>query len=100
MAKMTKEQDVKYKSKEAKSLDEGVAELSSDLSGVQTELAAVNEYWQKLQGECIAKVPSYEEIKKRREEEVAGLKDALKTIEDVSLLQRSSSRKTLRGLQQ
>merc|ERR1719316_661325 len=66
MAKMTKDQDVKYKSKEAKSLDESVAEYSSDLSGVQTELAAINAYWEKLQVECVAKVPSYEEIKKKR----------------------------------
>merc|ERR1712048_1047620 len=32
--KVTKEQDVKYKTKEAKGLDKSVAELSSDKSGV------------------------------------------------------------------
>eukprot|EP00747_Dinoflagellata_sp_TGD_P157477 gnl/TRDRNA2_/TRDRNA2_177742_c0_seq3.p1 gnl/TRDRNA2_/TRDRNA2_177742_c0~~gnl/TRDRNA2_/TRDRNA2_177742_c0_seq3.p1 ORF type:complete len:521 (+),score=197.63 gnl/TRDRNA2_/TRDRNA2_177742_c0_seq3:196-1563(+) len=97
MAKLTKDQDVKYKSKESKSLDEGVAELNSDLSGVTTELAAINEYWQKLQSECVAKPDSYEEVKKRREEEVAGLKDALQTLEEASLIQKSSTRSTLRG---
>merc|ERR1719414_1481156 len=40
--KATKDQDVAYKSKEAAGLDKAVAEASSDRSGVQTELDAVN----------------------------------------------------------
>merc|ERR1712194_123974 len=36
--KTTKTQDVKYKTKEAASLDKAVAELSTDLEGVQAEL--------------------------------------------------------------
>lgn len=46
--KATKDQDVKYKSKEAHELDEAVAEASSDRSGVQAELDAVNEYLRHL----------------------------------------------------
>merc|ERR1719512_99769 len=42
--KTTKDQDVAYKSKESTGLDKAVAELTSDRSGVQTELDAVNEY--------------------------------------------------------
>merc|ERR1711972_704817 len=42
--KTTKDQDVAYKTKEAAGLDKSVAELSSDRSGVQAELDAVNEY--------------------------------------------------------
>merc|ERR1712241_1654320 len=42
--KATKDQDVAYKTKEAKGLDKAVAEASSDRSGVQTELDAVEEY--------------------------------------------------------
>merc|ERR1719191_1737799 len=38
IAKTTKEQDVKYKTKEAKSLDKAVAELTADREGLQTEL--------------------------------------------------------------
>merc|ERR1719498_1632619 len=44
--KTTKEQDVKYKSQEAKSLDAAVAELTSDREGLETELDAVLDYWQ------------------------------------------------------
>jgi len=98
MAKLTKDQDVKYKSKEAKSLDEGVAELKSDVSGVQTELDAVMDFWNKLQSECVAKPEPYEEKKKRREEEIAGLKEALTVLEnEAALIQKSSLHSTLRG---
>merc|ERR1719487_1442972 len=41
MEKTTKSQDVKYKMKEAKGLDESVTETSSDRSNVQAELDAV-----------------------------------------------------------
>merc|ERR1719183_3329577 len=40
IAKQTKEQDVKYKTKEAKGLDKAIAEHSSDRAGLQTELDA------------------------------------------------------------
>jgi len=99
ISKVTKEQDVKYKTKEAKGLDESVAELTSDKAGLATELDSVEEYWTSLQEQCIEKVEPYEERKKRREEEIAGLKDALAIIsgEAVGLLQMDSSKK-LRGI--
>merc|ERR1719293_655316 len=84
--KTTKEQDVKYKTKEAKGLDQSVAELSSDRDGVNTELAAVNEYLKQIEAECIAKPESYEERKARRENEIAGLKDALSILESETAL--------------
>merc|ERR1719453_351293 len=65
-AKATKDQDVKYKTKSAKSLDEGVAEFSSDKSGVMTELDAVMEYLEKIHAKCDEKVEPYEEKKARR----------------------------------
>merc|ERR1719272_865186 len=96
--KATKGQDVKYKTKEAKSLDEGVAELSSDRSGVQTELDAVLEYDEKIHAQCDEKVEPYEEKKKRREDEIAGLKDALTTLEnEAALIQKSAKHSPLRG---
>merc|ERR1719443_102604 len=39
ITKSTKEQDVKYKTKEFTGLDKGIAEYSSDRSGVETELS-------------------------------------------------------------
>jgi len=87
--KVTKEQDVKYKTKEAAGLDKAVAELSSDREGVQTELAAVNEYLAKIEEECIAKAETYEERTARRTAEINGLKEALQILEGeaASLLQ-------------
>jgi len=81
VTKASKEQDVKYKTKEYKALDKSVAELSSDRSGMNTELDAVLEYYDKLKERCVAKPEPYEERKKRREAEIAGLKEALSILE-------------------
>merc|ERR1719399_2619701 len=85
ITKSTKEQDVKYKTKEFQSLDKAVAELSADRDGAQTELDAVLEYYDKIKDECIAKPEPYEERKKRREAEIAGLKEALSILEGAFL---------------
>merc|ERR1719191_370920 len=91
IAKTTKEQDVKYKTKEAKSLDKAVAEYTGDREGLQTELDAVLDYWSKIQEQCVAKAEPYEERKKRREAEIAGLKDALAILEgEAALLQKKA----------
>jgi len=81
ITKTLKEQDVKYKTQEFKGLDKDVAELSSDREGLQTELDAVMTYGEKIRDMCIAKPETYEERKKRREAEIAGLKEALAILE-------------------
>merc|ERR1719160_662447 len=99
IAKATKEQDVKYKTKEAKGLDTAVAEATADRSGAQTELDAVLEYWKSLQDQCVAKVEPYEERKKRREAEIAGLKEALSILNgEAVFLQQKSVAKKFRGV--
>merc|ERR1719235_958389 len=91
ITKATKEQDVKYKTKEKTDLEKFVSEAKTDLEGSQQELDAVLEYWEKLKGQCIAKPETYEERKRRREAEIAGLKEALTILEgEAVLLQRSS----------
>merc|ERR1719440_1992276 len=45
ITKATKDQDVKYKTKESKGLDKAVAEANADRSTVQEELDAVNSYY-------------------------------------------------------
>jgi peptidoglycan hydrolase CwlO-like protein len=97
ISKASKEQDVKYKSEEATSLDKAVAEATSDRSGVQAELDAVNEYLSKLEGMCIEKAEPFAERKARREAEIAGLKQALDILAgEAVLLQRRTSRDLLR----
>jgi len=88
--RVTKEQDVKYKTQEFVSLDKAVGELSSDRESATTELSAVNEYYEKVKERCVAKPEAYEERKRRREAEIAGLKEALVVLEnEAALVQRS-----------
>jgi predicted RNase H-like nuclease (RuvC/YqgF family) len=102
----TKQQDVKYKSKEFTGLDKAVSELSADRSGVENELDAVMEYLRSLDARCqgtigksefgLAKAESYSDRKGRRESEIAGLKEALTILEGEAstvLLQRRALRK-------
>merc|ERR1719174_2383768 len=78
--KVTMDQDVKYKSKEKKDLEVALAEATSDREAVQGELAAVLDYLKGIEARCIAKPMSYEEIVKRRNAEIAGLKEALEIL--------------------
>merc|ERR1711935_1019571 len=82
-------EDVKYKVQEAKSQDATVAEYSSDRQATNSEYAAVMEYYGKIKERCIAKPETYEERKRRREAEIAGLKQALTILrEETALVQR------------
>jgi len=92
IAKVTKEQDVKFKTKNAASLDKSVSEYTSDRSGVETELAAVNEYLSELEGRCTAKAESYADRKARREAEIAGLKEAQTILENETALLQTKSK--------
>merc|ERR1712127_844309 len=96
----TKDQDVKYKTKESKRLDKYSSELSADLTGVQAELDAVLEYLSKIEGECIAKAESYAARKARFESEIAGLKEALSILESETALVQRRSQRVLRGSRQ
>merc|ERR1719407_440948 len=60
VTKAAKEQDAKYKTKEATALDKEIAELSSDRDTSNTELAAVMEYYAKIKERCVAKPETYE----------------------------------------
>jgi len=97
--KTLKEQDVKYKTQEFTSLDKEISELSSDRESTSTELSAVLEYYSKVKDRCIAKPETYEERRKRREAEIAGLKEALSILESetASFVQRRK-RGNVRGV--
>merc|ERR1719198_2514481 len=79
-------------------LDKGIADLSTDRPGVQSEFDAVIEYLEHLKELCIAKPESYEERKAQLGNEIDGLKEALKSLEtEASFLQGTRPRRTLRG---
>merc|ERR1719506_3308936 len=65
-----KEQDVKFKTQEFKSLDKSISELEADKATEVSELAAVDEYFAKIKERCIAKPSTYEERVARRDAEI------------------------------
>merc|ERR1719152_883670 len=99
VAKTTKEQDVKYKTKAFTDLDKKVGELTSERSGVEDELNAVNEYLESLDKKCTYKVESYAERKARRQAEIDGLKEALEVLENETAFVQTRARHALRGVQ-
>jgi DNA repair exonuclease SbcCD ATPase subunit len=96
--KATKMQDLKYKTKEAKSLDKATSETNADKSTVLQELDAVNEYNTGIKARCVAKAETYAERSRRRQEEIAGLKEALSILEGEAVLLQQASRHMLRGI--
>jgi uncharacterized coiled-coil protein SlyX len=97
--KATKSQDRKYKSKEAKGLDKSIAETNGDKATTQTELDAVLDYYKGIKGRCIAKAETYAERTRRREEEIAGLKEALSILDGEAVLLQKTAKHMLRGVQ-
>jgi len=95
ISKATKTSSSKYKTKESKGLDQSVSEAKSDRSTTQEELDSIIQYLGKLNDICIAKAEPFSERKRRREEEIAGLKEALNILNGQAvLLQRQAG---LRG---
>jgi len=89
--KATKEKDVEYKNKELKAIEKNMVDQQTDYETTNSELAAVKEYLGKVKEECIAKPDSYEERKKRRQDEIKGLQEALEILErEGAFIQRRS----------
>merc|ERR1712039_742781 len=86
VTKTTKDQDVKYKTQEAKAQDNTGAEY-----------AAVMEYYGKIKDRCIAKPETYAARKARREAEIQGLKEALSILEDETALVQRKRQGSFRG---
>eukprot|EP00747_Dinoflagellata_sp_TGD_P212624 gnl/TRDRNA2_/TRDRNA2_85702_c1_seq1.p1 gnl/TRDRNA2_/TRDRNA2_85702_c1~~gnl/TRDRNA2_/TRDRNA2_85702_c1_seq1.p1 ORF type:complete len:336 (+),score=106.70 gnl/TRDRNA2_/TRDRNA2_85702_c1_seq1:3-1010(+) len=97
-AKLIKEQDVKYKSKEAIEADHDVVQLTSDLENTQEQLDAIIEGLKKIDEQCIGKAEAFEERKRRREAEIAGLKEALDILENETVLLQRKERRSKRAL--
>lgn len=96
--KATKDQDVKYKTKAAAQLDKKVTEVSSDRESASTELDAVLQYTKNIRGMCELKPESYSDRKGRRQQEMDGLREALKILEGESVfLQKAKKGSKLRS---
>merc|ERR1719498_186517 len=97
-AKLSKDRDLQYKTKEAAALDKSASQTGSDKDGSQAELDALLEYLAKLNKMCMGKAEPYAERKSRRDAEIAGLKQALALLSgEGMLLQEESSKRRFRG---
>lgn len=85
LAKATKEQDAKYLARERGGIERSLSETQADTGSTSEELDAVKKYQAQLHNKCVAQPDSYEERKRRREEEIAGLRDALAVLEGDAL---------------
>jgi len=88
MNRAVKEETVKHKKQASVTLAKVMSEYSEDLDGQQAEMDAVLEGIKTIKSQCDAPAPeTYEEKAARRKAEIEGLKEALKSIGDQSLLQ-------------
>jgi len=95
--KASKEADVKFKTREAKQLDDAVAEAESNKAGVQAELEPVAKFLTVIESRCIAKAESYAERSERRKSELQGLKEALSILEGQAVLLQEERKTALRS---
>jgi hypothetical protein len=85
VAKAAKQADGKAKKGEIKSLELSLLNYKEDADSTAKELDAVLAYLDKLKPQCESKVMSYSDRKAKREQEIAGLKEALAILESDSL---------------
>jgi len=99
VTKATKNGAVKAKSSEVKQLEVALGNYKENKATTTDELDAVLAYLDKLKPQCETKVMSYGERKAKREQEIAGLKEALTILSGEALIQLSTKtvHTTLRG---
>lgn len=88
----TKKTSAEGKTQESARLSQVISDATSDRDGVNEELAAVQEYLEKLRPQCTTEPESYESRKARREAEIEGLKDALDILENETALVQTNSK--------
>jgi chromosome segregation ATPase len=81
LARVAKMEEIKGKESEVKSLEMNLLNYKEDKDSTGKELDAVLKYLDKLKPQCETKVMSYAERVAKREQEIAGLKEALAILE-------------------
>ncbi|CAJ1372489.1 unnamed protein product [Effrenium voratum] len=98
LEKSQKEKDVSYKTAEAQRLDSELNSLNSDSESLQTEMGALLDFIKSLEAECLVTPESFAEKQAKKQQEIAGLKEALTALDataEPALLQRHA--RALRG---
>jgi len=94
VSKASKESESKNKVAERQRVESTISETATDHDDASKELAAVQEYQDKLSASCETKAPSFEEREQRRKSEIEGLQTALGILDgkDIALTQTQTSR--------
>jgi len=93
-------QQVKYKVKEYKALDQKIVQHKSDHDAVKTEHAAATEFLEQIKKKCAPKKSSYQKRQEKRQAEITGLKEAKEILQnEVAFAQRRKFSGRLRGAQ-
>merc|ERR1719506_1859471 len=87
VSKAAKASEITGAESEIKVLDVTIEGDNEDLKMVTKELDAVMSYLDKLKPQCEMKAMTYEEKKAKREEEIAGLKEALSILDAPALVE-------------
>jgi len=95
VAKASKQTDATGAAAEVKQLEVALSNYKEDHATLSDEMTAVLNYLDKLKPQCETKVMSYAERKSRREQEIAGLKEALTILSDEAAFVQIKT--TLRG---
>jgi hypothetical protein len=82
VSQATKEAEIKGMESQIEMMKVSASEHQDDITFNQEELDSILAYIEKLKPTCVGTVMPYEERKKKREEEIAGLKDALQILDD------------------
>jgi len=83
--KAAKQADIKHKDGTKTSKESALQEAKTTLTGVQAELDAALEYYEKLKPSCVDAGETYEERVARRKEEIESLQEALKILQGESV---------------
>merc|ERR1719287_172482 len=81
VTKAAKQEEIKGNEGEIKQLQTALINSKEDSASTGKELDATLAYLDKLKPQCESKVMTYAERMQRREEEIAGLKEALAILE-------------------
>jgi len=72
--------DLKHKQDKRTERESDLVEARSGLKGVQRELQAANDYFEKLKPDCVKEVQSYDDKVAARKQEIESLQEAMKIL--------------------
>jgi len=83
--KTLKTGEIKHKSSKKSESEDALAKTEEELKLTQSQLDKATEYYEKLKPTCVDTGPSYSEKKKRQEQEIQSLQEALKILKGTDL---------------